>query len=279
MKTKLFAFGILALLSVGLAWLLAENRALHARLQENERNSAPRPLMRRETRLVAPAVQPGQTETVEQTAAAVMSAQIRDRWANPDWRAARFDEAYLQVEARYGRFFQHLQGWSPERVEALKRQLADQSVAMLRVATTTFPADGATASLGEAINQVRANNEVQLKATLTDEEYRDYEETERMETNRETVSNIMNTLRARGVVLDPVQEEAVLRTYANTLHEFATGASASPLPQVPRDQAADAHSQQIEAFNGGLMRQMSTVLTETQLKSFMEAYLEQQGGN
>ena len=33
-------------------------------------------------------------------------------WADSEWRAARFNEAYLEVESKYGRFFAGRPGWS-----------------------------------------------------------------------------------------------------------------------------------------------------------------------
>ena len=203
-----------------------------------------------------------------------MRSTASARWNDPQWRATQFNQAYLQAEVRYSRFFQRLKHWPPERLEALKRQFAEQDLALQQAVMQGAESGGAPADL----SRLHSDQEEQLKAALTADEFRDYQETEAMETSQQAVSSVLDTMRSRGVTLDSAQAEAVLRTYANTLRDAATRASATPIAGLDASQLAELKRQQIQALNAALLKQMSAVLDEAQLKSFMEAQLEQQGG-
>jgi len=277
MKRTLILGSLVAALAAGLLWLLIENRQLRTQLAERpaqtptSQTAPPAPSPAPASVATAPPAAPEPTARAQPPPARPPAST---RWNDPQWRATQFNQAYLQAEVRYSRFFQRLKHWPPERLEALKRQFAEQDLALQQAAMQGAESGGAPADL----SRLHSDQEEQLKATLSVDEFRDFQETEAMETSQQAVSSVFNTMRSRGVTLDPAQEEAVLRTYANTLRDAATRAATTPIAGLDSSQLAELKRQQIQALNAALLKQMSAVLDEAQLKSFMEAQLEQQGG-
>lgn len=277
MKRRYPAFIAIAVLAALVLWLTAENRRLHAQLEASARAMA-------SVKPVSPAIATARSDPASPTQPAHAAAipipsppppSSASLWADPQWRAAQFNQAYLQAEVRHARFFQRLKNWPPERLEALKRQFADQSLALMQAATTA-PTNGG--DVGAELDRVRAAGDAELKATLTDDEYRSFQETEAMETSQQSLSPLLDTMRSRGITLDSNQEEAALRVYANVLHDAATRASGTPISGLTPDQLAELKRQQLQALNEDLLRRMSSVFNEAELKSFIEAQLERQGG-
>ena len=275
MKRPTLLTATVAVLVVGLVCLLIQNRRLHAQLQERAATVAPPPAPAPVSAPTPTPVLPGYDDVPPARAIAPASKKrsAAARWADPQWRAAQYNRAYLATETRYARFFQRLKDWPPEKLEALKRQFANQDLALMQAMMTAEGSDPAA-----AIERARADGETQLKAALTEAEYRSFQETEYMESNQQALSSVLNAMRSRGQTIDPAQEEAALRVYANTLHDVATQAAATPVAGLSTDQLAELKRQQLQVLDQALFRAMSTVLNEAQLKSFMEAQIEQQGG-
>jgi hypothetical protein len=198
-------------------------------------------------------------------------------WDDADWRADRFNEAYLRVEARYGRFFQTLVGWSPERLEALKRQLANNDLALMRASMLeTYDSQGK--ATGDAVHQAEIGNEQQLKESLGDADYAAFDDLRKMDTYRESVSAIANSMRSKNVQVSNDMEESILRAYASAIQEAAQQASPVDIRQLNHDQLTALKEQQTNAFRILLFNRLSGVLNEKQISAFMEAEMEQEGG-
>lgn len=203
------------------------------------------------------------------------AARVR-LWDDPVWRARQFDEAYLRVEARYGRFFQKLAGWSPDRLEALKRQLANNDLALMRAAMLADDSDGKFA--GDAVRNAEAGNQQQLRELLGETGYAWFDASQKAEPYRESVGSIVDAMRAKSSPLSEDKQESVLGAYAAAMQEAAAQAAPVDPRQLTQDQLAALKRQQTEAFRARLMDKLSGVLDEAQLQVFMETEIEQEGG-
>lgn len=201
---------------------------------------------------------------------------LKKRWRDPAWRAQRFNEAILRVERKYGRLFQRLGPLPPEKLEALKRQLAEGELTMAEAALPDkLPVDETEgAARRQAMQQAAAENDRQLQALLDDAGYANYEAFEKSQAYREAVSPLANAMRSGGVAVDEALEERMLDAYATAFRNAsARAASADPTGLDEAGRAALKKSQ-MEALHLELMRQLSGVLNETQLNAFMQAQLE-----
>ena len=270
MKRTVLVVAAFAALGAGMLWLLVQNRRLQAQVQEHSAPAATAPV----AAPVPTPAPPAFDDVLPARAIAPASKKQANAalWADPQWRATQYNRAYLEAETRYARFFQRLKDWPPEKLEALKRQFANQSLAVMQALMTADRGDSG------AIERARADGDAALKASLTDAEYRSFQETEYMASNQQALSSLLDTMRTRGQAIDPAQEEAALRVYANTLHAAAVQAAATSIAGLTPAQLADLKRQQLQALDAALLQAMSGVLTEAQLKSFMEAQIEQQGG-
>jgi len=201
---------------------------------------------------------------------------LKKRWRDPAWRAQRFNEAILRVERKYGRLFQRLGPLPPEKLEALKRQLAEGELTMAEAALPDkLPVDETEGAVRrQAMQQAAAENDRRLQALLDDADYANYEAFERSQAYREAVSPLANAMRSSGVAVDEALEERMLDAYATAFRNAsARAASADPTGLDEAGRAALKKSQ-MEALHLELMRQLSGVLNETQLDAFMQAQLE-----
>jgi hypothetical protein len=285
MKSRILVSAGLLVAALGIAaWLAIENHHLSTELDRAQikLNSTARRLQaaRQSVRRDA---EPGRAMAVKALNQAPATspaprASMAKLWDDPDWRADRFNEAYLRVEARYGRFFQTLVGWSPERLEALKRQLANNDLALMRAGMLeTYDSDGK--ATGDAVHQTEIGNEQQLKESLGDADYAAFDGLRKMDTYRESVSAIANSMRSKNVQVSNDMEESILRAYASAIQEAAQQASPIDIRQLNHDQLAALKGQQTNAFRILLLNRLSGVLNEKQISVFMEAEIEQEGGS
>ena len=263
-----------------LGWLVVQNRRLsadHERDQFKRSTTAQNAHGNHESR---------QHEAGEgQKVTSTNSPQAQDSgsfvglpWKDSAWRAARFDEAYFRVEAEHGRFFQKLVGWSPERIEALKRQLAYNSLTIMQAATQSDGTDGNT--VGEAIQSADEKNKQQLRETLGEKHYTAFEESKRIETYRQSIGIIVNAMRSNSIQISADKEESILTAYAEAIKTAAQNLSPgdNDISKLGPDELAALKKKQMAAFNHVLFEKMSAVFDENQMNTFMQAALEHQNG-
>ncbi len=283
MRTKILVQTGLLVAALGIAaWLAIENRRIGLELERTrkraESGAGPLKASRRPARRGAElenavAAAPNQAPGTSATPGPSMARL----WDDPNWRADRFNEAYLQVEARFGRFFQKLAGWPPERLEALKRQLADNDLALMRAAMTGAENPDPTA-VGEALRAAEARNQQQLKEILGEAGYAEFDASQKTEPYRESVGSIVNTMRSQNAHVSDEAEESILGAYAAAIQEAACQAAPVDPRQLSEDQLSALRRQQKDAFRLILMNKLSGVLEGEQLRAFMEAEIEQEGG-
>jgi hypothetical protein len=184
---------------------------------------------------------------------------------------------YLRVEARYGRFFQKLVGWPPDRLEALKRQLANNDLALMRVAMMGAD-DPDGRSVGNAIRDAEVNNQQQLRKILGDADYASFDASQKIEPYRASISSIINAMRAKGAQVNEDTGETILSAYATAMQEAVHQADPVDPKQLSQDQFAALRKKQADSFRVILMNKLSGVLDEAQLRVFMETEIEQDGG-
>jgi hypothetical protein len=284
MKTPTLLLTLLVAAGGGLAlWLTRENANLRTEIARlREAPPPPRPV--EEPAPARPVVESAPPSAHAPTPAAAPLSDgggralfdLKKRWRDPAWRAQRFNEAILRVERKYGRLFQRLGPLPPEKLEALKRQLAEGELTMAEAALPDkLPVDETEGvARRQAMQQAAAENDRQLQALLDDAGYANYEAFEKSQAYREAVSPLANAMRSSGVAVDEALEERMLDAYATAFRNAsARAASADPTGLDEAGRAALKKSQ-MEALHLELMRQFSGVLNETQLNAFMQAQLE-----
>ena len=285
MKRRFTLVIFLAVLIGGMAWLALTNRRLNAEVAAARReratiSAAPVAVAQPKPRLETPVLAPvAMTENSAATVPVIPSAKA-EFWTDPAWRAARFNDAMLQAESRYGRFFLRL-NWPADRLEALKRQFATNDVALLQAALSGAAGprtDAEATAKREELDRLMAENQKALRNALGDSDYEKFDLVQRAEQYRESVGQIANTMRSRGIEVNSDLEEAILNGYAEAVRSVAAqpapGTSAAALTDA---QKADVRRQQAQAMQMELMRKLSGVLNEKQIDGFLQSYLEQQG--
>ncbi len=193
------------------------------------------------------------------------------------WRNARFNEAILRVEARYGRLFSRLKDWSPEQREALKRLLADNELRLILSLQSDAPLTPAGIQTRfDALSQTRTENDLRLREMMGEQDYAKLDSFERERASLESVSTIANAMRSNGVDVSGDLEDSLLKSYAAAMQDATREASKVDIRALKPEQLADLTQQQHRAFQLILLKRMSGVLEGKQLDAFMAAVIEQQ---
>jgi hypothetical protein len=210
----------------------------------------------------------------------VYATSFEKLWSDPSWREARFKEAYVRVESQDGRALQKLVGWSPERLEALKRQLANADLSVMHAAMPDIApvTDAERKAVSDNIRAVTETYQEQLRQTMGDADYSVFNAAQQMEPYRQSVDEAANAMRANNVQVNSDMEESMLAAYSGAAQEAAVQNSATNSAQLDDAQRAALKEQQDQAFHLILMKRMSAVLNETQLQVFMAATVEREGG-
>jgi hypothetical protein len=205
-----------------------------------------------------------------------MEAQRKARerlWTDDKWRAARYSEAYLHIEATFGKFFQALR-WPPERIESLKRQMADNQLAVIHAALFE-DYDSTGKEVGSSIRDAQIDGAQQMQAVLGPDNYEAYSHFQTMETCKDPVSAIANAMRSQGLEISDELESSLLGTYASATQEAAKQASSDDIIGLDDKQIAALRDQQTNAFRVLLMAKASKLLDQHQLDAFMSVEIEQ----
>jgi hypothetical protein len=278
MKLPIVLLCGIAVMAVGIAsWLTVQNRDLVYELQQTqirlESASKRAQEVRRPVELA-----PRQMDQAAQLPEDQGHEFRRKLWEDADWRGRQFDDAYIRVEARYGRFIQKLVGWSPERVEKLKCLLANNELALMRAAMTGGNEAGGI-SPGDAIHEAESNNQQQLKRLLGDADYATFDASQKEEPYRDSVASIINAMRPMDAPVNEDTQEAILGAYAQAMQEAIRQTDPVDPQQLSKDQLAGIRKQQTDTFRVLLMNKLTGVMDETRLKAFIEAEIEQDGGH
>jgi hypothetical protein len=193
-----------------------------------------------------------------------------------DSRSQQLNRAYLSVESRFGRALLKLKGWSPDRIEALKRKLAEQDVAVMNASlpnqTPVTDAQRAATALG--IQAMFTANQDELRQTMGDEDYTAFRSAVAMENYRPSVSSALNALRSNGLEISGSTEESVLAAYSQAVQEAASQNSSASIAGLSEDQISALKTEQDRTFNLALMRNVEAVLGDDQTQAFMAAIME-----
>jgi hypothetical protein len=202
-------------------------------------------------------------------------------WDDPDRQAAQFSQTVVDVERKYGRFFQHLGDWPPERREALKHQLALNQLAIMQaIVPKRLPmTEEQLTAQGEALRKVQVDNEQHLRGILGEADYHQFEGFEKTRAYVTTVDDIANAMRAKGVRVSDEMEQSILSGYAAAMAATAAKAKDVNPRQLTEAQRAELRERQHRELQLQLLKQLSGVLEERDLNSLLESYIEQQEGS
>jgi hypothetical protein len=225
-------------------------------------------------RRAAPKPEPS-AEEVASAALAELASQTND----PAWQAEHFNEAILRVESRYGKFFSSLQGWPPEKLERLKRQLALQEVALLRASLPdkNLTPEAAAEASSEALQRAIEDQQKSLRDIMGDADLARFDQFTNAEKYRSAVGDITNAMRSKGLKVNSEVEDSIVVAYAQAMRGAALEIGGQNISQLNPQQRAELKQRQQQAFQIQLMKQLSGVLDPQQLNTFMESQLEQQG--
>lgn len=210
-------------------------------------------------------------------------AVLRALWADPAFRATSLAKNIADLEARHGRFFLTLADLPPEKLAAIKRLMAMQSMARAELqipkAFPETPAD-TTARLA-ASDRLQRQQEDELRTTLGGDAYLDLEVARHAEAYRDTVTALANGMRARGVALDDTRQERMLEAYTGAMLELGSelqlNPDRSPAPATEAERAA-RRNRQLEHARQLLARAMGEVLDGPALDAFLAAQLSRETG-
>ncbi len=197
---------------------------------------------------------------------------------DPAWRAARFNEAILRIEAKYGRLFSRLNDWSPERRAALKRLMAENELDLMQSMQSSdapFTPAGMQTRM-DALAKASNENTRRVREMMGETDYAKLDSFEQERSSSESISSITNAMRSNGTDVSGALEESILTSYATALQEAAQQGSATDTRSLTSEQLADLKRQQLHAFHLILLKRMSGVLDEKQLNAFMASLIEQQ---
>lgn len=282
----LLAGATLVLMLVTIGDLVLTNRRLASALRETQRSlESKRALVTQPTAQSRP-MRDSNGDTL--TNATNQSQPSRNRVTHPESsplrndppeRAARFNQAILGIERTYGKFFERTESWSPERREALKRQLALNQLALMDAISLQHSPINEEQSTAQAqsLQQALAENEQNLRAFLGSE-YDEFDGFEKSRTYATTVADITNAMRAKGAQVSDQTEQKILNGYAAAMAAAANEAKAVDPQRLTESQRTELRQRQHRAVQLQLIQHLTGVMEAQQLDSFLEAYLEQQEG-
>lgn len=190
--------------------------------------------------------------------------------------AKQFDRAFLDVELKYGRAILKLKGWTPNRLEELKRKLAAQEVAMMNVSIPDkVPVtDTERSAFASSLRSAYASSQDELRQYMGDSDYANFSAATAIETYRPDVSAAVNAMRSNGLAIDNDTEEAVLFAYSQGIQEAASQNAKIIVADLSDDEKVEIKAQQERTLNLALMKKVGAVLDEHQTQEFMYAILE-----
>ncbi|MFA5262878.1 MAG: hypothetical protein WC378_03565 [Opitutaceae bacterium] len=285
MKRKIYIVFAISCLGA-LFWLGYQNQRLNddlgrtqAVLNASKRESEAHKRFMSEHSEPARATNPAPLPSSPLTASAARTAYVKPK-IDAAWRAARVSETILRVEAKYGRFLLKLIDWPPEKLEALKRDLALNEVAILEaILTIGKPASEAGLNaLQQTVRDLAAKNQELLKESLGEVDYSKLDAAEKMEPYRKAIDPIANAMRSKGVDVTEELGNSILAAYVAATQDAAREATPVDPKTLSPEEFAALKKQQTEAFRVRLLNKMSGVLDAKQLQIFMETVIEQSGG-
>lgn len=182
----------------------------------------------------------------------------------------------MRVEVKFGRALQKLKGWSPERIEALKRQLANDELALMRSSMPDIPAsnDQERKAVADSIQETAAHNLEQLRESMGDPDFTVFETAQKIEPYRDYMASVVNAMRANSIEVNGDMEESMLSAYASAVEQAAKQAGSVDFSNLDESQQAQLKSLQNQAFQSILVKQLSAILSEDQVRAFMIASAE-----
>ena len=127
------------------------------------------------------------------------------------------------------------------------------------------------------LDRLMEENQRRLRDTMGESDYAKFDSIQRAEPYRESIGQITNAMRSRGIEVDSELEELILTGYTDAVRSVAERASGSTDAPMPDSQKADQRRQQQQALQVELMRKFTGLLSEPQIHGFLESYIEQQG--
>jgi hypothetical protein len=214
-------------------------------------------------------------ESLPEEIANAALAEVAAQTSDPAWEAEHFSDAILRVEGRYGKFFSTLQGWPPEKLERLKRQLAMQELALVRAAGPGASVSPDEAS--EALQRTVQEQQTKLREILGDADLAKFDQFANAESFRPAVAGIANAMRSKGMKISGEMEDSLVVAYSDAKREAIKQVGPVSAVNLTDQQRDELREQQRQAFQIGLMKRLSAILDPQQLNTFMESQLEQQG--
>jgi hypothetical protein len=208
---------------------------------------------------------------------------LKRRLDDPREHEANLLRAILNIEQRYGRLFQRLKNFPPDVLEKLKLAMAENQLAMERGALPDYlPVDDAERKVvKENMDRIQKNGDEQVQALLGDDGYAQYDLFRKSEPYRESIEQVTNLMRARGVTVNEDLQQKILDGYTKALIEAAAISSTDVSPaafQALSDSARqELRAKQQSRFDEKLATTMSAILSPSEYKLFMDSQFAQDG--
>ncbi len=197
---------------------------------------------------------------------------MRKAARDPNWRSARYNESYLRIEARYGRFLLRSK-WTPERKEQFKALLANNDVAVFQAALEeSYDSDGK--AIGSLIADTRTECEARLKAAMDSEEMQAFKQCQVEDNYQSPVADLTNAMRAQGIEISNDLEQTLLSAYASAAIEASMQNGAANVVGLGDQELAVLKAAQAATFHTILLTHISPILNEEQANAFIAAEVE-----
>lgn len=206
----------------------------------------------------------------------------RDLSGDLSWRAGSIAHGITDLEGRFGRFFLGLKNLTPEQLASLKRLMATQQLELGRLAFPERQPESAEALARrmQLQSDLERTQETELRAAMGDENYREYQTTQRVESYRGAVAAVVNGMRAQGVNVDDAHEQKILENYASAMAAVGRIAQqedgARDLSRLNERERAELRDRQIHRMQLQLAQSMASVLDEAALNAFITAQIAQE---
>jgi hypothetical protein len=212
-------------------------------------------------------------------------AQLRADLINPQSRANHLQRARLQVEIKNGRLFQRLAKLEPEKLEKLKTILAEQDVNQRLAALPTDAKLGSdqTVQIPQRLEAARVAADDSVKNLLSADDYARYAAYTDSQAYVETVDQIANVMRSRGVAVGDEQQQAILDAYGSAMKQLGNAIATESNPGNGQPAQASASGDQrlrdMTRFDQHLADAMSKALPHDLFKQFMDAQYAQENAS
>lgn len=261
-----------------IAWLVSQNLSLRHRLQASEIAAA---TSATDSSQSSPGAQPVPVTSSEQATAfsskrnASASFTLAKLLSDPEFRKSSIQKNVTSIEERFGRFFLNARDVSPEKLEAIKLLLAEQSFDLGQVAMpqSSPESESEAATRLQRMREMENSHAKALKEAMGDALYSQFQQNQATESFRGTVTGLANAVRARGFEVSGEDENNILAAYVSAMARATDRAvqEDASLTQLDGTQRNALRERQTHRIQIEITHALSKVLEGDRLNAFLAA--------